>query len=98
MKKVLVALVAVLGLTGLYAAASAHMWGGGNAGPQGRGPGYGWNCPMSGEGMSHMGWEARMGRVSNMNGRDYAGCCRYGPGKNPSASSNPTDARPAPAP
>jgi len=37
MKKLLMVLVAVAGVAGLVAVGSAHMWGGGHAGPQGPG-------------------------------------------------------------
>lgn len=93
MRKLLVVLVAVLGLAGLVAVASAHMWGGGNPGPQGYGPGHGWNCPMGSGWMSHMGWRSHMGRVSNMGGRSYMGCGWYGSGRGNSAGPYTTNSR-----
>lgn len=56
MRKLMVVLVAVVGLAGLGAVASAHMWGGGYGGPQGYGPGYGWNCGMGQGWMMGPGW------------------------------------------
>ena len=56
MKKILVVAIAVLGVAGLGAVASAHMWGGGYGGWNGNGPGYGWNCPMGGGWMMGPGW------------------------------------------
>jgi len=47
MRKLMVVLVAVLGLTGLVAIASAHMSDGGHPG---------WNCGMGPGWMSHMGY------------------------------------------
>lgn len=46
MRKLLVVLVVVLGLAALGAVASAHMWCGSYSGPQGYGPGHGWNGGM----------------------------------------------------
>ena len=46
MRKWLVVLVAVLGLPGLGAVASAHMWGGSDSGPLVYGSGYGWHGGM----------------------------------------------------
>jgi hypothetical protein len=51
MKKFLVVLIAVVGLAGLVAVASAHMWNGGHAGMHGYGPGYGWHGGMGPGGM-----------------------------------------------
>jgi hypothetical protein len=55
MRKAVMVLVVVFGLAGLVAVASAHMGGGGYAGPQGYGSGYGWNGGM-GPGMMGPGW------------------------------------------
>ena len=98
MKKVLVILVAVLGLAGLGAVASAHMGGGGYLGSQGYGPGYGWNCPMGSGWMSHMGWTSRTGRMSDMGGRPYMGCSYHHSGRNYSAGPYTTSPRPETAP
>ena len=46
MRKLLVVLVVVLGLPGLGAVTSAHMWGGSYSGLQVYGSGYGWNGHM----------------------------------------------------
>lgn len=68
MRKLMVVLVAVLGLGGLFAVASAHMWDGGYAGPQGYAPGYGWKCGMG------PGWMSHMGRMSNMGWMPHRRC------------------------
>jgi hypothetical protein len=71
MRKLLVVLVAVLGLAGLGAVASAHMWGGGYSGPQGYGPGYGWNGGMGPGGMypgMGPGWMHGSGDYCNRSG------------------------------
>jgi hypothetical protein len=54
MRKMMMVLVAVLGLAGLVAIASAHMWDGGHPGRKGYDSGYGWNCGM-GPGAMHSG-------------------------------------------
>ncbi|MGA6994224.1 MAG: hypothetical protein WBX50_10035 [Candidatus Deferrimicrobiaceae bacterium] len=72
MKKLLVVLVAVLGLAGLGVAASAHMWDGGHSGQYGHNAGYGWNCPMGSGWMPHMGRMSGMGRMGHV-GRMYDG-------------------------
>lgn len=54
MRKFMVVLVAVLGLAGLGAVASAHMMDGGYPGHMGYGQGYGWNGGM-GPGWMHYG-------------------------------------------
>lgn len=97
MRKVLVVLVAMLMMTGLGAVAYAHM-GGGNAGPQGNGPGYGWNCPMATGGMSHMGMGPHMGQGTNVDGRAYANCCGYRSGNYNSPSPDPAHTQHGPAP
>ena len=56
MRKSMMVLVVVLGLTGLVAVASAHMGDGGYSGWNGYGPGYGWNSGMGPGWMSHMGY------------------------------------------
>lgn len=72
MRKVMVVLVAVLGLAGLVAVASAHMGDGGYSGGNGYGPGYGWNCGMGPGGMSHMGRMSNMGWMPHRTrGWDY---------------------------
>ena len=53
MRKLLVVLVAVLGLAGLDAVASAHMMDGGYQDRMGYGQGYGWNCGGMGPGWMH---------------------------------------------
>ena len=55
MRKSLVVLVAVLGLAGLGAVASAHMMDGGYPGRMGHGQGYGWHYGGMGPGSMHSG-------------------------------------------
>ncbi len=55
MRKWMVVLVAVLGLAGLGAVASAHMMDGGYQGRMGHGPGYGWSRGGMGPGGMHSG-------------------------------------------
>lgn len=98
MRKLMVVLVAVLGLAGLGAVASAHMWGGGHPGPQGYGPGYGWNYGMGPGWMSHMGRMSGMGRMSDTGGRPYMGCGYYHSGRNSSAGPYTTSPRPRTTP
>jgi len=98
MRKLLVVLVAVVGLAGLGAVASAHMWGGGYPGPQGYGPGYGWNCPMGSGWMSHMGWTSHIGQMSDMSGRPYMGCGYYHSERTYSAGPYTTIPRPGTTP
>ena len=68
MRKLLLVLVAVLGVAGLGVVASAHMWDGGPGGMQGYGPGSGWNGGM-GPGWMHSGtgpgWMHRSGYYCN---------------------------------
>ena len=61
MRKMMMVLVAVIGLAGLVAVASAHMWDGGHPGRNGYDQGYGWNCGMGPGWMSHRDRMPHMG-------------------------------------
>ena len=80
MRKWMVVLVAVLGLAGLGAVASAHMMDGGYQGRMGHGPGYGWSRGGMGPGGMHSGM-----RPGWMHGSGYY--CN-GPAGSPSASAS----------
>lgn len=92
MRKLMVVLVAVLGLAGVGAVASAHMRGGEDSGSQGYGPGYGGNCGMGPGWMSQMGRMSRMGRMSD--GRmPYRGCGWYPSARGTHAGPDATNPR-----